>query len=331
MSTKQKPAPQQTSPKVEWLNLGDLLIEEGFNPRTKKSFEKNTKELAEMISATGFIDPSIHCIQFIERDGKKYIRNGFTLHAAAKVNGMKQVPAIKTSMDATQELINLVTSNAGHPLTPYEQGEVYIRLRDGTDPKALKVGEEGRPDMKPVEIAKHVGYTLTHVCNCIAIREASPEIREMLLAGTINANAFTAAKANVEDSDKVLKILNAAVKQAKEDGKECATDLHVKKVKAQFVEPKLKGGKTKDTPPETFKKDKDAPEPAKSMDEIGGNEPPATQVTLELPAEALKEAKKNSRETIIAIIEEWEKGKGSPATLADKILASLSDLDVLPF
>lgn len=270
-----------TSCSIEWLNLTALTIEEGFNPREQKSFTENVNEIARLIEARGIIDPSIHCIQYVERGGKKLVRNGHTLYAAAKKLGKKQVPAIATKMDSIQEIANLIISNSGHPLTPFEQGTVYIRLRDGSNNE--KVGEEIRDPMNMAEIAKLFGISATHVSNCIALHEVSGEAREFLIAGKISANAITAARRNCEDEATILKVLKAAIKKADDEGKSVATEKHVKEVKDQFVEVKMKG-KSQNPEPKTFKSKesgKDATAPDAGLDGLGGSTPPTINQGLD--------------------------------------------------
>jgi hypothetical protein len=240
-------------PIIELLATKDLLVEEGFNVRSPRDFKANTIELTALVEANGGkIDPSIHVVQYVEREGKKLIRGGHTLHAVATALGIKTIPAIKTEMDGVQELVNLVTSNAGHPLSPLEQGEVYKRLVAGGNAEDTPVGQEIRAPMIHAEIARAVGYTASHVQQCICVAESIPEIRELILDGSVSPNVVRDANRQIETDSKRLACINAAIKLAKSEDKETATLKHYEAVKAGYVKPKkLKAVSTSEQTPAT--------------------------------------------------------------------------------
>lgn len=282
-------------PIIELLKPSELTVEKDFNPREAAQFKDNVKEVRASIEARGFIDPSIHVVQYVERDGKKLVRGGHTLLEAAKTLGLKEVPACKTDLDPISEQVNLITSNTGHPLSKYEQGTVYVRLRDGELRKGLEWGENGqvkegkkeraldekkdfyRVPMTGAEIAVAIGCSEEYISQCFIVRECPPEIAEKMLAGKIGVRALLKALRNVNMVEKQIKIVNAAIAAAKEDGKDCATVEHVKAVKDQFMEKKQVAAPVTTTT-ETTSTNKD------TVKETKTSKPNATPSTPEPPA-----------------------------------------------
>lgn len=240
----------QTTPVIELLKLSDLHVEDGFNVRSPKQFAANVKELSASIEAVGHIDASVHCIQFVERDGKKLIRGGHTLHAAAKELGIKHVPSIKVEFDSTQEQVNLITSNGRHPLSSYEQGTVYKRLVDGESTEGKEPGQSVRAPMLAKAVAAAVGLSERHVLNCIAIREASPEIAALIESGAVSAGVVTRVNQLEKSDGKRLTIIKAAIQNAKSNDRETATKQDLDAIKDKFVAPKpLKAAKPANAAP----------------------------------------------------------------------------------
>lgn len=243
-----------TPPTIEIIKISELTVEKGFNAREPEKFKQNVKELRPQIEARGFLDPSTHVIQYVERDGKKLVRGGHTLLETAKQLGYKEVPACKTELDSVQEQLNLITSNTGKPLSQYEQGTVYIRLRDGQLRDGVEWDENGkvkegkkvraidyakdwrRKPMNQSEIADAIGVSREYVSQCVIVREAAPEISAKMLEGKISARGVLEALRGVKSLDKQSKVINAAIAAAEAEGKETATDKHVKAVKDQVLE-----------------------------------------------------------------------------------------------
>lgn len=246
---------KKTPPTIELLKPSELTVEKDFNPRQTQTFKENVKDVSASIKARGFIDPSIHVVQYIERDGKKLVRGGHTLLEAAKSLGIKEVPACRTELDPLSEQLNLITSNATHPLTRYEKGLVFVRLRDGQLKDGIKWDEGGkvkegkvvrppkaddyyRAPMKGSEIAAAIGVSVEYVSASMIISEADEQVSQKLLDGKINANGVRDALRSVPSVEKQVRIINAAIAHAKEDGRESANEKDVKAVKDQFMEKK---------------------------------------------------------------------------------------------
>lgn len=317
---------------IQLIKIKDLLVEEGYNVRSDAETNRNAKDIAAAWSANGGQDPS-EPIPFVMKDGKKYTR-GHARREAAIINGYKEVYAVEAQRDWLSDQVHLVTGNEAHPLSPYQQGAVYVRMRDGKEAK--KVGEESYAPMKVGDIAAAVGKTTVHIANCILIHESPEEIGEMILAGKIGANAIVLAYSGERGGDRLsdvtaIKIIKAAYKLAAEQGKEMATDKHVREVKPQFVVKKLKASSSpaasskSTTPPAqsiaSIAGDESSEQRAsESESESSSNSAPAAQ-SPDLPMQEKLSAKKVLEAKYSAVIEEW--------ATARKIVLEFPDVDAL--
>ena len=228
---------------IEDIPVNDLLVIPGLQARTDKNAAANLKRLTETIGDRP-IDGTIHCVQYIERDGKKFVIAGHTLHAFAKKRGDKTVPAGKTSYSEDEIEANQYLSNTGASLTPYELGGRMVRLRDGIPLFEPQKGDAVPAPKTVKEIAALYGLTAARVDQCILIRESSPEIQTLIELGIV-ANAVVIKAAGLAskregkekgklDAAKQLKIIKAAINHAKEESRDIATAKDFDAVKAQF-------------------------------------------------------------------------------------------------
>lgn len=236
--------------KIEQLPTDSLEIEPGFNVRSDDEVKANAKELAHQFSAFGGFDPSLP-ITYVQRGKQKLVRSGHTRLAAAKLLEIPEVCAVRVDDDRKKSLVSLVTSNSGNPLTRRQQGEIFARLRDGV--VSATVDPEGKTDIvldhAPVsekEIAKLYDCSYEHVRQCLAIFEAPDEIRPMLDSDEVSENIYvTAMQWAGQEPKKAKRILQAALRVAKSEGKDKATKKHLDAIKHEFVELKAKGSKKK--------------------------------------------------------------------------------------
>jgi hypothetical protein len=268
-----------TSPKIETIPIESLEVEEGFNVRTEKEVRENAKELAKDMQAHGGFDASAP-ITYVQRGKEKIVRSGHTRLAAAKSLGFTDVYAVKVEDEYLASLVNLITSNNGHPVSRKQQGSVYARLRDGVledeseTIRRTKVGEEPSPEyihqpMAEKDIAASFHRSGEHIRQCIAIHEAPEEIAEMLESDQISANIFvTAMQWAKQDSAKAKKILKRAIAVAKDEGSETATKKHLDSIKSEFVELKAAAPSGKNT--QEAKAGSDKPTPDHPEDIPGG-------------------------------------------------------------
>lgn len=244
--------------KLEQIDPESLLVQEGYNVRPPGELHGNAKDIAALMEATGdnHEDPRF-IIRYVQNGKGKYTRSHATLEAA-KLRKWPKVCAVKATFEAgsAEDDLDLIHSNnSGHPLTRYQQGEVYARLRDGIledlaeATARTKVGEEVtqeyvRQPMKLEEIAEKTDKTRQHIADCITIYESPEAVGDMIEEGKISSGIVVTAAGWAKNKDgkvidgKLIAILKAAYSAAKEDGKEKATKQHLDSVKAQFVEQK---------------------------------------------------------------------------------------------
>ena len=324
MSKSKTKSEVKQSQQIEILPIGELQVEPGFNIRDEKTFSDNVKQLSQHIKAHGGIDASMHVVQYVDRDGKKMIRGGHTLHASAKLLGYKEVPAIKCEMDSTQEIVNLITSNTGAPLSQKEQGIAYIRLRDGG---------EGRGGLAMKEISSLVGYTMQHISNCILLNEQPENIAKLIIEGNFSSNAFILAQKAVKNDSDLEKIMIAAKAEADKEGKTTVTEKHVKAIKDQFVKPARLKSAVKDAPDSM--ESLGSSEPTKDADEDQSNpnfNAPEDEPLVEISKPKKKVDKQEEREKMINLLDTFFEGRGI-AILDEDIseLVSFILSSVVPF
>src|SRR6266567_397851 len=118
--TKTAPATAPPAPRLEVLPVGQIRT--GPNVRTALG---DLKELAASIKALGVIEPLI-----VEPNGKGYrVIAGHRRLAAAKVAGLRQVPAIvRTVEDAERIELQLIENLQRADLSPTEEASAFERL-----------------------------------------------------------------------------------------------------------------------------------------------------------------------------------------------------------
>jgi hypothetical protein len=225
------------------IKLSELVIDNSLSGRSEKEIRDNAKALLPMLDAVGGWDPN-QPGQFFVRGGKKHLAAGFTRTAAALLGGYKEGYFIERPDDRSSLRISCITSNAGQPVSQFEQGRIYAAMRDGDDPTKLSKGQEILAPMAPKDIAAAVGYTRQHVEKCICVFSSPPEIAELIQSEQISPNIVARAAQLVKDEGKRVKFLKAAVKVAKAEGKETATLKHLDAVRPEFAP--LKAAKKED-------------------------------------------------------------------------------------
>lgn len=299
-------------PEIKSLKLSDLVVDIGLSGRSEREIKENAKSLAGAISAAGGWDVT-QPGAFFMRDDKPHLARGFTRHAACVISDVRDGYFVEIEDDPAKLRTEAIRSNMGKPISAYEQGKIYVQMRDGTNADEAKVGDVILAPMKMKEIAREVGYTEQHVSNCICIFESSPEIGELIQAGKVSAGIVVRSAQLVKDPAKQLRFLKAAIKKAAEEGKDCATMKHLDAVKADFAP--VKPVKKNDTPAETAQDASDGEEGG----DTENSESESTTTTDEQPElsslGASQEAAKKSapaptptkltREILIPIISKW--------------------------
>lgn len=167
--------------------------------------ESELKDLATSIKSHGIVQPLI----LIEHGGLYQLVAGERRLKAAKLVGLKTVPAIIRSLSEQQQLeIALIENIQRSDLTPLELASAYRKLIDQFN---LTVGH----------IAKQVGSAEPTVSNIMRLLNLTHEAKRALNDGEINLG-HTRALLAVTDPDKQILMLkmiikgNLTVRQAEE-------------------------------------------------------------------------------------------------------------------
>lgn len=274
--------------KILQIPLDELEINIVYSGRTEKEINANAKELVE-VKAKGWDEAQPG--QVFKRDDKWHLAAGFTRRAAALAGGHKTGYFIEIPDEPARLRSVAIRSNSGKPISSLAKGHIFLAMRAGSDVEKLAAGEVALPPMTSQEIADEVGCTRQMVDTCIALAESCPEIQEMIEAGLVATSIVKRSRELAKGDEKLqIKALKAAIRKAKEDGKETATMQHFDAIKAEVFPLKAAPSKKDeivltDTPLETTKDSVTAHEEGNEPEQQD-NEPkkqaPAPQSSLDL-------------------------------------------------
>lgn len=213
----------------------DLNVREGWNSRDENDPENKAHidRLAKSIAEVGVKES----LTVKYEDGKLWLTDGHCRRAAAilaiEKYGAPQdmlVPVKTEGRDASEAdmVFSQIVRNSGKPLTPFEQGKVFVRL--------LELGWE--KDL----IALKAGLSRKHVDNLIALHNTPDEVKKAVSEGKVAATLVTQViNKNRGDVEAAASDISAAIEKAAAEGKEKATakDLPIKAT----VPPKRKSAK----------------------------------------------------------------------------------------
>lgn len=233
---------------MKLLPIDQFTIQEGYNDllRTPKEVAANSKDVEKFMAAAND-DPAQFPIQFVKDGKNKFVRNHASF-LAAKTRGWKEIYAVELphALGSLDDFKHLITSNiGGHKPDRVRQGHVYKAMLEGEpagpdEVAAAKVGEEPAMKRAPMtlkEIADAMGGIITQegIRLNVLLAESSPEIAELLEAGEVSGGVVIDAKKLAKDDDtKVLRIVKACIKNAKDDDRAKATGKDFDAVKEQF-------------------------------------------------------------------------------------------------
>jgi hypothetical protein len=256
--------------KIEKLELSKIVVEPLLSGRTDNEIKENAKALAPSMKAAGGWDES-QPGQVFKRNGNLHLLSGFTRYNASILNGETHGYFVTVPDEPASIRTACIRTNLGKPISPFEQGRIYVGMKDGTNIVTAKAGETVLAPMEIKDIAAAVGFTRQHIENCIAIFTETPEIAALIVDGKISAGVAVKAKQWIKDDAKRLKMLEAAVKIAASEDKKPATQKHLDAVKSEFVELKavtIKGDAEKPYNNDSVRGKTDAElEQAKGIDE----------------------------------------------------------------
>lgn len=187
---------------------------EGFNRRKDMG---DLDELARSIAENGVRVPASGYF----KNGTWYVRNGnrrlaASLIAIEKYGAEVVFPIIADPQGYTEAeaLVDMLTQNSGKPLTMLEESTVVKDL------EALGLTE--------AEISKRTGKTVVAVRNLLNLTEATPEVKEMIEAGTVAASTVVEMQRDF-NPEEVQERINDAVQ---ETGKAKVTAKDIKGAKS---------------------------------------------------------------------------------------------------
>lgn len=198
-----------------------LIVDEKKNIREEYG---NIEELMNSIVQNGVRNP---VKAFTDKDGKIYLREGFRRMRAVNLalkegKKIERIPVILDERKISEEerTLEFLINNDGKPFTMLEQSEVIKQL--------VNFG------LKVTEVVARTGKARGYIENLILLANAPAKIRDYIKSGKISAHAvIQIMQALKGDEAKLLEEVEAAIKVAKEAGKEKATPKHVKNQKVK--------------------------------------------------------------------------------------------------
>lgn len=156
------------------MNAIELTLDQiGINPeQPRKNFGKDELDgLAESIRENGIIQP---VVVYKNGDGRYHLIDGERRWRAAKLAGLKQVPAVIQEKPDRPGLLAMVANLQRADLTPIEEARAFQMLRDG--------------GMAITEIAHRMGIAHTTVKNRLSLLALEPEIQTLVEKGVMPTN-----------------------------------------------------------------------------------------------------------------------------------------------
>lgn len=206
---------------VEITNVQRL---ENFNARIHdEEYEAHIAWLADQMVENGY-DPESVMKGFVAREGSEqilYLKDGYSRLAAIERANTRlpedkqivRVPMVVAAQGTSIEdmTLDLILSNSGKQLRPYEQAIVLKRL--------VRYG------MTPDDIARRLKFTVTTVNGLLLLAAAPPEIRDMVVSGQVSAT--TAIAEMNQHGSKAVERLKVGLEVARVNGKNRVTKKHL--------------------------------------------------------------------------------------------------------
>lgn len=214
-----------------------IEFEEGFNLRgDRPELTQANEELYLAMKAGAFIPP----IDVTVIDGAVIAREGHRRTICA-IRLKKEVPEYTLECrqfrgNAADAVIHMLGTGTGSlPLTPLEQGLGYLRL--------IRFG------LTVQDISTKTGKTTVTINNNLQLAEASPEVQQMIVEGSVSSTVAREALTQGEEGVEALKkaVKEQKAKPAKNGEKTKVTAKHVKGTAA--AKPKKKEKKAKKVKP----------------------------------------------------------------------------------
>ncbi len=187
----------------------------------RKKFDPDAlQELANSIKEHGLLEPID-----VQKNGDRYtLVNGERRWRAAKLAGLKEVPAIVADYDEKRKaLVGLIDNIQREDLNPIEEANAYNRLIEEFD-------------LKQDEVAKQVSKSRAAITNSLRLLKLTPEVQQMVIDATLSmgqaralipvddpiqqkklADEIVAKQLNVREVEKLVKNLGKTQKHKKKN------------------------------------------------------------------------------------------------------------------
>lgn len=186
----------------------EVVIDEGWNGRDENPDLIEYRQRLKLAMKAGAFVPPID-IQVV--DGKPIVRDGHSRTLMArelKAEGHEFVLQARHIRGNDAEMrYHMLGSAAGRPLTPLEQGRQYLVL--------MNMGQS------VAQIATRLGQHRSTIENGLKLAEMPAAVQSMVAKGEVASH--TALKTVKAEGSNAAKVLTAAVKTAKANGKKKAT------------------------------------------------------------------------------------------------------------
>lgn len=172
------------------------ISENPFQPRESMEPE-SLRELAESIKENGVIQPIAVC----KRDGGYLLISGARRVKAAKIAGLKTIPAMLIEIESDEQFLELaiVENLQREDLNPIELALGYKRLMDDCN-------------LTQEEIAQKVGKGRPTVANTLRLLKLPAKIQQAVRSGELSMG-HARALISVEDEESVMTLFNRVVKE----------------------------------------------------------------------------------------------------------------------
>lgn len=202
---------------MSWMDPRDIRFIDGFNTRVRtQSYLDHRDALVESMLHDGYkLDQPVSVFVASENgENVCYCSAGHTRTEAACIAiergaPFTEIPVILLPKATTliNMTVDLVTTNKGRPLGPYETAVVVKRL--------------SRMGLTEAEIGRELGFAQSHVNNYLILANAPREIAYMVVNDEIAATL--AIDVMRKHGPSALRMLKAAMEQAKAEGRPRAT------------------------------------------------------------------------------------------------------------
>lgn len=171
-----------------------IVIESGFNPRSREELAKNVALLKpQIVAAGGVIQPVL-----VRVDGERVVLVAGETRVTAMLELIAEgvfsdetlptgkvkkvtVPTLyrRAAADEKQRIVDALMENTGKPLKEWEVGGAYARLLD--------LG------WSVDDVAAKMGQTVQYVNDCVALAGAGSDVKALLSGGKVSKGAAKAA------------------------------------------------------------------------------------------------------------------------------------------